>query len=141
MANWRKTRTPGVYVAHSKRCPAYDDPNARCRCTPSWRGRRRHPLTGEPEWQRPVVKNRAEVLSWLSLTRDKEQLAQLAARGPLFEELASQWLDGVEQGRIGRRRGRGKPYAETAIAAMRRSLLNHVFPLFGAQYAAKITEQ
>ena len=24
MANWRKTRYPGVYVAHSKACPAYE---------------------------------------------------------------------------------------------------------------------
>jgi hypothetical protein len=78
---------PGVYVAHSKGCPAFDDPKARCRCTPSWRGRRRNPFTGRPEWQRPVVKNRAEVLSWLAASRDnKEQLLELAARGPSFEE-------------------------------------------------------
>src|SRR4051794_14229531 len=141
MANWRKTRTPGVYVAHSKNCPAFDDGKARCRCTPSWRGRRRNPFTGNPEWQRPVVKNRAEVLAWLSAARDnKQQLLELAARGPLFEELAAQWLDGVEQGRIGRRRGRGKPYAETTIAAMRRSLRYHVLPVFGQMYASEITE-
>src|SRR4051812_8845083 len=110
MANWRKTRTPGVYVAHTKSCPAFEAPSARCRCTPSWRGRRRNPLTGQPEWQRPVVKNRAEVLAWLAAARTgREQLAKLAARGPTFEELADQWLDGVEQGRIGRRRGRGSP--------------------------------
>ena len=35
MANWRKTRTPGVYVAHSKSCPAFKDADARCRCKPS----------------------------------------------------------------------------------------------------------
>ena len=39
-------------------------------------------------------------------------------RAALFEDLADQWLDGVEQGRIGRRRGSGKPYAETTILAM-----------------------
>ncbi|MBE2316567.1 site-specific integrase [Solirubrobacter sp. CPCC 204708] len=141
MANWRKTRMPGVYVAHSKCCPAYDDPKARCRCTPSWRGRRRNPFTGKPEWQRPVVKNRAEVLAWLSAARDnKEQLLELAARGPLFEELASQWLDGVEQGRIGRRRGKGKPYAETTILAMGRSLKYHLLPVFGPMHASEISE-
>ena len=66
MANWRKTRFPGVYVAHSKACPALDDPSARCRCTPSWRGRRRNPITGKPEWQKPVVKHRTEMLAWLA---------------------------------------------------------------------------
>ena len=70
MANWRKTRTPSIYVAHATSCPANLDPKARCRCDPSYRGRRRNPLTGRPEWQKPVVKNRAEVLSWLSASDD-----------------------------------------------------------------------
>lgn len=141
MANWRKTRFPGVYVSHSTNCPAYSDPAARCRCTPSWRGRRRHPVTGKPEWQKPVVKHRAEVLSWLAgADAGSEHLREVAARGPLFEELADQWLDGVEQGRIGRRRGKGKAYAETTILAMGRSLKYHVLPVFGPQHAAEITE-
>src|ERR1700749_2216776 len=126
MVNWRKTRTPGVYVAHAKRCPAYEDPQARCRCAPSWRGRRRNPLTGKPEWQRPVAKTRAEVLAWLGASRAaREHVVEATAHGPVFEDLASQWLDGVEQGRIGRRRGRGKPYADTTILAMARSLKYH----------------
>jgi hypothetical protein len=40
MANWRKTRTPSVYVAHATACPANADPKARCRCDPSYRGPR-----------------------------------------------------------------------------------------------------
>src|SRR3954468_2620202 len=141
MANWRKTRFPGVYVSHSTSCPANSDPTARCRCTPSWRGRRRNPVTGKPEWQKPVVKNRAEVLAWLAAAdAGSERLRELAARGPLFEDLSSQWLEGVEQGRIGRRRGKGKPYAETTILAMGRSLNYHVLPVFGAQHASEITE-
>ncbi len=141
MANWRKTRTPGVYVAHAKSCPAFDDSRARCRCAPSWRGRRRNPLTGKPEWQRPVVKARGEVLAWLGAARTARlHIAEATARGPLFEDLASQWLDGVEQGRIGRRRGRGKPYAETTILAMARSLKYHLLPVFGPMHASDISE-
>jgi integrase len=141
MANWRKTRFPGVYVSHSTRCPTNSDPGARCRCTPSWRGRRRHPVTGKPEWQKPVVKDRAEVLAWLAAAdAGSLHLRELAARGPLFEDLAGQWLDGVEQGRIGRRRGRGKPYSETTVAAMRRSLRYHVLPVFGPMHASEISE-
>src|SRR3954464_12823471 len=118
MANWRKTRTPGVYVSHAKRCPAFDDARARCRCSPSGRGRRRHPLTGKPEWQRPVVKNRAEVLAWLGAAKTgREHLAEVAARGPTFEELGDHWIEGVEEGHIGRRRGRSKAYSDTTIEA------------------------
>jgi integrase len=69
-----------------------------------------------------------------------EHLRAEAARGPLFEELADQWLDGVEQGRIGRRRGKGKAYAETTILAMGRSLKYHVLPEFGHLHANEITE-
>jgi integrase len=141
MANFRKTRTPGVYISHSTRCPANEDPAARCRCTPSWRGRRRHPVTGKPQWQTPVVKHRAEVLAWLAAAdAGSEHLRDLAARGPTFEHLAEQWLDGVEQGRIGRRRGRGKPYSETTILAMGRSLKYHLLPHFGPMHAAEISE-
>ncbi len=141
MANWRKTRFPSVYVAHSTSCPANADPKARCRCEPSYRGRRRHPITGKPEWQKPVVKSRAEVLSWLAgADAGGEHLREVAAHGPLFEDLAEQWLDGVEQGRIGRRRGRGKPYAETTILAMGRSLKYHLLPEFGPMHAAEISE-
>src|SRR3954471_5093607 len=141
MADWRKTRFPGVYVSHSTRCPANSDPTARCRCSPSWRGRPRPPVTGKPERQNPVFKHRAEVLAWLAAAdAGSEHLRELAARGPTFENLAEQWLDGVEQGRIGRRRGRGKPYSETTILAMGRSLKYHVLPVFGAMHAAEISE-
>ena len=49
-------------------------PTARCRCKPSYRGRRRHPVTGKPIWQK-ATKNRAEVLTWLA---DAELAAELA---------------------------------------------------------------
>ena len=54
MANWRKTKTPGVYVAHQLRCPAFDNDDARCRCEPSWRGRRHNP----GDWQVGVAEAR-----------------------------------------------------------------------------------
>jgi hypothetical protein len=66
MANWRKTKTPGVFVAHKKHCPAFAREDSRCRCEPSWRGHRWSALTGRMEWQKPVTKDRSEVLSWLA---------------------------------------------------------------------------
>jgi hypothetical protein len=67
MAHWRKTKRPGVHVAHQLRCPARDNEDGRCRCEPSWRGRRRHPVTGNAAWQKPVTKDRNEVLAWLGV--------------------------------------------------------------------------
>jgi integrase len=129
---------PGVYVSHAKRCPAFDDAPARCRCSPSWRGRRRNPITGKPEWQRPVVKDRNEVLAWLAAGATAD--ASLAAQGPTFEQLGDQWIDGVIEGQIGRRRGRGKAYSDTTIEGMRRSWVYLVRPEFGARIASEISE-
>lgn len=141
MAQWRATRTPGVYVAHSKACPAFARSDARCRCKPSWRGRRRNAATGAPEWQKPVTKDRGEVLSWLSLTsKGVDLLEEQAARGPTFEEIGAQWLAGAEAGRISRRRGRSQAYSETTLDGYRRSFWNHLVPEFGGQVADEIDE-
>src|SRR4051794_4189728 len=140
MANWRSTRTPSIYVAHSRSCPAHEDADARCRCKPSWRGRRRDSVTGKPTWSK-TMKDRGEVLVWLgSVSKDADHLAEVAARGPTLGTLGDEWLDGVERGRIGRRRGRGKPYSETTIASMRRRWEDKVRPEFGDRFAGELTE-
>lgn len=82
---------------------------ARCRCKPSWRGRRRDPVPGKTVWSQ-ARKDRGEVVVWLgSASKGADHLAELAARGPTFSSVGDEWLDGVRRGRIGRRRGRGKP--------------------------------
>src|ERR687894_1189385 len=140
MANWRSTRTPSVYVAHSRSRPAHEDADARCRCRPSWRGRRRDPITGKPTWSK-TMKDRGQVLVWMgSVSKGADHLAELAARGPTFGSLGDEWLDGVERGRIGRRRRRGKPYSETTIASMRRRWECKVRPEFGDRFASELTE-
>ena len=98
-------------------------------------------MTGRPEWQKPVVKDRSEVLSWLAAAgKGDEHLAEQAAKGPLFEELGRQWLDGAEAGRISRRRGRGHAYSETTLAGYRLSYENYLEPEFGAMVADEISE-
>src|SRR5687768_5029208 len=140
MANWRKTRFPGVYVAHSKSCPAFADPDARCRCKPSWRGRRWDAAARKPVWGK-TTKDRSEVLVWLAAAaKGADHLAELADRGPTFGALGEEWLDGVERGRIGRRRGKGKPYSDTTIASMRRRWEYKVRPEFGDRFAGELTE-
>jgi hypothetical protein len=104
MANWRKTKTPGVYVAHQTRCPAFGRDGARCRCEPSWRGRRWNPATSRMEWQRPVTKDRSEVLSWLSTAKKGAgHVREMALEERSFDSIGDVWLAGVEARRIGRR--------------------------------------
>jgi integrase len=87
------------------------------------------------------MKDRGEVLVWLgSVSKGADHLAELAARGPTFGSLGDEWLDGVERGRIGRQRGRGKPYSETTIASMRRRWEYKVRPEFGDRFAGELTE-
>jgi hypothetical protein len=140
MANWRKTRTPGIYVAHSTSCPAFSDPETRCRCKRSWRGRRWDAAAHRPIWQK-ATKSRAEVHAWLGATaKGADHLAEIAALGPTFETLGKQWLDSVERGHIGRRRGQGKAYSDTTIEGMRRSWKYRLQPEFGPRFAQQFTE-
>ncbi len=87
------------------------------------------------------MKDRGEVLVWLgSVSKGADHLAELADRGPTFGALGEEWLDGVERGRIGRRRGKGKPYSDTTIASMRRRWQYKVRPEFGDRFAGELTE-
>ena len=74
-------------------------------------------------WSATFV-DRAEVLSWLASTiKGQEAVAEADAAGPTFDELASEWLDGVHSGAVGRRRGRkGIGYSSTTLEGYERSL-------------------
>ena len=141
MANWRKTKTPGVFVAHKKHCPAFARDDGRCRCEPSWRGHRWSPFNGRMEWQKPVTKDRSEVLSWLVAGRQgADHLAEQAASGRTFESIGDEWLAGVEAARIGRRKGRGKPYSPTTVADYALAYRNFLRPEFGPMVTDDIGE-
>jgi site-specific recombinase XerD len=64
----------------------------------------------------------------------------MAKLGPTFESRGEQWLDGVERGHFGRRRGRGKAYSDTTIQGMLRSWKYRLKPEFGPRIAEEITE-
>jgi hypothetical protein len=108
MAAYRKTSTPGVYVRHQNACPGAGEEGGRCRCRPSYRGRRWDSATSKMGWS-PTFGARAEVLTWLS-ANDKGQAAAEAARaaGPAFSALAGQWLEGIRTGAVGRRPSTGQ---------------------------------
>jgi hypothetical protein len=117
-AQFRKTRTAGIHVRHSTSCPAAFD-KRRCTCTPSWRGRRRNPVTGKPEWSK-VTKDRAEILTWLGAgERAKQAIDERAEESLTFGSLGDEWMDGVANGRIQRRRrGKPEPYSPTRSPAI-----------------------
>jgi integrase len=56
------------------------------------------------------------------------------------EPISDEWLAGVEAGRFGRPRGRGKPYSDTTVADYRCAYRNFLCPEFGAMVADEIGE-
>jgi hypothetical protein len=117
---YRKTKTAGVYVRHQSRCAAGSDETARCRCQPSFRGRRWDPGQRAMVWS-DTFKARGEVLTWLAANvKGADALAEREAAGPSFSSLADEWLDGVRSGAVGRRRGRsGIGYFPHHLAGLR----------------------
>jgi integrase len=108
---YRKTRTTGLYVRHSRSCAAHDDDGRRCRCEPSYRTRRR--INGEPLWS-PVFKDRASALNWDGQEAKAESASRVDRRpGPTLEKVAIEWWALVEAGTYARRVGRAKKLAES----------------------------
>jgi integrase len=57
-----------------------------------------------------------------------------------FESIGDEWLAGIEAGRIGRRKGRGKAYSETTVADYRNAYRNFLRPELGPMVADEIGE-
>lgn len=136
-----RTKTPGIFVRHSSGCPAAFG-RGRCRCEPSYRGKRRSPTTGKPEWSQ-VTKDRTEVLTWLGAgEKARPAVRERVDDGPTFGSLGEEWMDGVANGRIQRRRrGKPEPYAPTTIPGYRRDLNRLLKPRFGERPADRIDER
>lgn len=116
-SEYRKTRTSGLYVRHSRTCPAFADEGRRCRCEPSYRTRRR--IDGKSRWS-PVFKDRASAVSWDGHEAKAERAPRASRRaGPTFGEVARAWWALVEAGTYARRRGRSKKLSDTTIADYR----------------------
>jgi integrase len=141
IAQTRRTKTAGVYVRHKDGCRAAFGED-RCRCEPSYRGKRRSPTTGKPEWSK-TSKDRSEILTWLGAgEKAKPAVAERAQEGRTFASLADEWIDGVSTGRIQRRRrGRPEPYAPTTVPGYRRDLTYLLRPKFGDRPADGIDER
>lgn len=139
---YRKTKTADVYVRHQSRCAAGPDETARCRCQPSFRGRRWDPGQRAMVWS-DTFKARGEVLTWLAANvKGADALAEREAAGPSFSSLADEWLDGVRSGAVGRRRGRsGIGYSPTTLQGYVRSLRYVLAPEFGARPASEVEDR
>jgi integrase len=137
MADYRTTKTPGIYVRHEVACPAASRVDARCRCTPSYRARKRG-----LGWS-PTFKGRDQAIEW------KASAAVRALDTPpdttetaTFGALAREWWAGVESGAIGKRKGRkGDGYSATTLAGYKRSLFGTLLPTFEDEPAAALDER
>jgi len=93
-SEYRKTRTSGLYVRHSRACPSFADEQRRCRCEPSYRTHRR--IDGTMRWS-PVFKDRASAMSWDGHEAKAERAVRAIRReGPTFGEVAGEWWALVE---------------------------------------------
>jgi integrase len=147
MAEWQPTNRRGLYVRHAKRCRSRQ--GKRCSCDPSYRGKRRNPSTREPEYSRSS-KARSQVVTWLEGgEKATDAVQERRSAGPTFGELARDWREGVENGSIAKRRGRGR-YSETTWRRYGHSLdytllpeCSDEFPLgegLGGRVAAEIED-
>ena len=139
MANWRNTKTPGVYVAHSTSLPGLRTARARCRCAPSWRGRRRNPVDRAG---RVAAAGRQGPHRGPDLARRGQQgrgarWRERAAAGRTFESIGDEWLAGVEAGHIGRRKGAASRTARRRSRDYRRSYRHFLRPEFGPMVAGR----
>ncbi len=139
---YRKTKTKGVYVKHEKGCPAAFNVRKACECRPSYRGRRRDPLTNKPVWGK-TTKHAAEAATWVGAgEKAAEAVAEQAQRGSTFKTLGDTWIEGVRAGRIQRRRrGKAAPYSPTTIGPYAADLTNTINPKFGDRPADEISER
>jgi hypothetical protein len=83
------------------------------------------------------------VLTWLGAgEKAKPAVEERAKDGRTFGSLSDEWIDGVENGRIKRRRrGEPEPYAPTTIPGYRRDLKYVVNPRFGERPADTVEER
>lgn len=139
MPKYRSTKTPGVMIRHQVNCPAADTEGPRCRCQPSYRGKRRHPVTRAPEHS-PTFKDRAEVLTWLGAgDKGAASIRDRAAAGRTLTSLYDEWIHGAETGAIASSR-KGARYSETTLDGYRRAWRNVLEAEFGHRPASAITE-
>jgi hypothetical protein len=131
MREWQPTNRKGLYVRHGAQCRARD--GKRCSCSPSYRAKRRSPITRRPEYSR-TSKDRSALITWLEGgQKATEALQERVAAGPTFGELARRWREGVENGSIAKRRGRG-PYSPTTWRRYGHSLDYGLLPVPSEDY-------
>lgn len=130
---WLRTRYPGVTVRHRQGCAA---PDARCRCTPSYRVRYRD-ADGKAKWS-PVMRDLDTARTWQTDNRKAKTADPEHAPVVTFRALADEWFAGIESGAIGQRKTR-EPFAARTIYRYRMALRNYILPTYGDRDAASLT--
>ncbi len=135
VSSYATTNTPGVYIRHLDACPASRNRSARCRCTPSYRARRR-----DVGWSE-TFKTKEQALEWKSSAAARAE-AEKRRAGITFGELAREWWAGIESGSVGKRKGRkGDGYSVTTLQGYERTLFKTLLPAFENEDAGRLDER
>src|SRR6185437_15332913 len=135
MADYQRTKTPGVYVRHQNGCPKPSNASKRCTCTPSYRAARR-----DRGWS-PPFRTHEQAVEWKSSANARAEHQRSTAAEPAFGDLARKWWEGVADGTIGKRKGRkGDGYSDTTLAGYERNLFKVLLPTFEDERAVELDE-
>jgi hypothetical protein len=122
---------------HSKGCPARDDDDARCRCTPTWRAYVYNP-NGRP--LRKHFKTKAAAKTW---KHDTEEAIRRGARPsdyvPTLGEAADELIAGMQDGSI--RNRSGDAYKPAVCHLYERALEADLLPVLGGYHLNEIEAQ
>ena len=143
-------RTPtGITVRHSRSCPAAADPDARCKCSPSYRAwvydRRAEVhdahgnLTGTGAKVRETFPTLAAAKAWRAdATSQMNAGKRIGPSAMTLREAADAWLAGAEAEPPTVLTRGGRPYKPQVIREYRRTLEKHVLDDLGSHRLSDI---
>ena len=128
----------GIRKRHQRTCPKHANPDARCRCAPSWEAavwdpaakrRLRHTFTTE----------RAAKAWQADTTSGVNKGSITAGLAPTVREAGDALIAGMHVGTV--RNRNGHPYKPSVVEGYASSLRDHVYPALGARRLNEVRRQ
>jgi integrase len=116
----------GIAPRHSRKCPKFDNRDARCRCTPTWSA---WVLDSDGKKIRRAFKTQAAARTWRGDSVSARKQRQQSTSTLTVAEAAEEWLQGCEAGTVLSRNRR--PYKASAIRGYRRDFKSRINPELG----------
>lgn len=126
---------PGIEARHATACPARNDAERRCRCTPSYRAEVWSP--NDQKRIRQTFPTLAAAKSWRrDAAREIERGTLQAPGARTFREAADDFIAGARSGAVLNRSG--EPYKPRVVAAYEEALRLRVLPDIGPTNLSKV---